>query len=315
MSTLELGQKQRGEAGPGPTTPRTGTFDALGHRFSVASQDVRTIALVEEAFSVLAAGGPPGCWYHVRRHADCIELRWRTTTLGVVTDCADVLSLLTCHVQRAAITAADGDLVLPPAEWNSTDRTFVIGGETGCGVSTLVAALVGEGCSYMSDDAIPVEMRSGKVRACPQPILLDDRSLDLLPEITALRSGLNRGAEGDSSRCGRRNRRMHRSLGDVSVVLFPERDDSGITMLNRSITTTPSYASQSMRTTSRRTSRTPSRRSTTWCAAQMRSRSWVATPTRAARAGMDTLAPSRIIAGASSQSGHRMCPDGGKPPV
>ena len=230
MSTLESPHEQ-GVDGPGPVDRHTGAFDALGYRFAVTSDDARTISLVEEAFAVLAVCGPPSCWYHVRHHEDSIEVGSKTTTLGVVADCADVLSLLRGHVQRAAITAADADLVLRAGGVEHEGRTFVVGGRAGCGVSTLVAALVGEGCSYMSDDAVPVEMRTGKVRAFPQPILLDDRSLDLLPEIAALRSGLDR-VHGRRIVAMRSAKAPPQSISrDVSVVLFPEHDDSGITMV------------------------------------------------------------------------------------
>ncbi len=281
MSTLELGHEpEHGADGPGPADAQTGTFDALGHRFSVASEDVRTIALVEEAFAVFAVCGPPSCWYHVRRHADSIEVGSKTTTLGVVTDRADVLSLLRVHVQRAAITAADGDLVLRAGGVELDGRTFVIGGETGCGVSTLVAALVGEGCSYMSDDAIPVEMRSGKVRAFPQPILLDDRSLDLLPEITALRSGREpcvrstfRGDAAGEIAASQPWRVTSPSCCSLNATI------QGSRCWSPSITTTPSCASPSTPTTSRGTSRMPSKRSTGWCGVRGRSPWWVVIPT------------------------------------
>ncbi len=233
MTTLDTGRGASGDSGgPGPTEACTGTFDALGHRFAVAGEDARTIALVEEAFAVLAVCAPPLGWYHLQRHADCVELTWNGKTVGTVTDCADALALLRSDVQRRAIAAADTDLVLRAGSVECDGRALVLSGSTGCGVSTLLAALVSEGCRYLSDDAIPVELRTGMVRPFPQPVLLDDRSLDLLPEITALRSGVE-------STHGRRlvAMRSGRALAEptsctVSTVLFPELDDSGITMLD-----------------------------------------------------------------------------------
>ena len=62
---------------------RTGTFDALGHRFAVTCTDPRMIALVEEAFDDLAVGGPPISRYHFRRHADCVHISWMGATVGI----------------------------------------------------------------------------------------------------------------------------------------------------------------------------------------------------------------------------------------
>ena len=215
----------------GASDERTGTFDALGHRFAVTCTDPRIIALVEEAFDDLAVGGPPISRYHFRRHADCVHISWMGATVGIVTDRAGALSVLRAHVQQSAIAAADADLVLRAGCVAFGERALVLSGDNGCGVSTLLAALVSEGGTYLSDDAIPVELRSGRVRPFPQPVLLDDRSLDLLPEVAALRAGAN-------STTGRRLVVMGcaptapgRSSWDVAVVLFPEYDDSGVTLL------------------------------------------------------------------------------------
>ena len=180
---------------------------------------------------MLAVCGPPLGWYRIRRDVDRVVVGWQDTVLGAVTDCAEVLSLVRAHVQRSAIAAADSDLVLRAGGVEFDGRTILISGEAKCGVSTLLAALVAEGCTYLSDDAIPVEMRSGKVRPFLQPLLVDDHSLDLVPEVGPLRSGFD-------IRHGRRLVAMRpvRSAPDcaprdVSVMLFPEPDDSGITVL------------------------------------------------------------------------------------
>jgi hypothetical protein len=232
MTTLETGRRHGADAGgPEPGDARTGTFDALGHRFAVASEDARTIALVDEAFAVLAVDAPPTGCYHVGGHPDRIEVRWNSSTLGVVSDCARVLPLLRAHVQRSAIAAADGDLVLRAGGVERDGRTLLISGSPGCGVSTLVAALVAAGSTYLGDDAIPVDMRSGSVRPFPQPLLLDDRSLDLLPEITALPAGPD-STSAKRLIAMRRTRSVHEvTPRDVSVVLFPEPDPSGITVV------------------------------------------------------------------------------------
>jgi hypothetical protein len=229
MTTLDVG---RGCVdGAAASDARTRTFDALGHRFAVASEDARIIRMVEEAFGVLAVCHGPHGWYHVRRHGESVELRWMEEIVGRVNDGADALDLLRADVQHRAIARAGGTELLLRAGCVEVDGQALLVSGARCGVSTLLAALVIEGCTYLSDDASPVEIPSGKVRPFPQPLLLDDRSLDLLPEVTALRSGVD-------TTSGRRLVPMHSArtpkehvARDVSIVLFPELDHSGLTML------------------------------------------------------------------------------------
>lgn len=232
MTTLDAGRGWGDANGePGPAEASTGTFDALGHRFAVAG-DARTIALVEEAYAVLAIFAPPLGWYHLRRHDDCVELTWSGTTVGTATSCAEALTLLRSDVQRRAIAAVDTDLVLRAGAVECDGRVLVLSGANGCGVSTLLAALVSEGSRYLSDDAIPVDVRSGRVRPFRQPVLLDDRSLDLLPEVTPLRSGVAR-SHGRRLVVMRRDRMAAESTPQsVHTVLFPALDASGVTMLH-----------------------------------------------------------------------------------
>jgi hypothetical protein len=220
MTTLELGPGQRSEHDD-PVEPCTGTFDALGHRFAVATEDLRVVALVESAFSVLAAGGKPTGWYRARRHAEAVELRWEEELVGTATDAADLLSLLRAHVQKSAIAAAEDDLVLRAGCVEHDGRVVLVSGARR-GVSTLVAALVAEGCTDLGDGAIPVELRSGRVRPFLPPVPLDDRALDLLPEVSPLRSGRDSVGAPEANHASR----------DVAFVVFPERDDSRIAMLH-----------------------------------------------------------------------------------
>jgi hypothetical protein len=232
MTTLERDREHDDGAEPTNHFLRTGTFDALGHRFGVACDDDRTLALVDEAFGVLAVSGPPIGWYHVEHRADAIHVRWMGSMVGAVTTPADALTLLRTHVQRRAISAADTDVVLRAGCAEIDGRTLVLSGDTGCGVSTLLAALVAAGGTYLSDDAMPVDVHSGRVRPFPQPLLLDDRSLDLLPEVIPLRSGLDTTSRRRLVALRHAGSSFQDAPRSVSIVLFPERDDSGVAMLH-----------------------------------------------------------------------------------
>src|SRR5207302_7402643 len=99
------------------------------------------------------------------------------------------------------------------------------------GKSTLVAALVALGLDYLTDEAVPVGLKDGRVRAFPRPMALDDHSLELLPEVIPLR--LPR-SEVDQKRviavrCS--STVVDVRPFEVALVVFPERDDSGLTLL------------------------------------------------------------------------------------
>lgn len=57
---------------------------------------------------------------------------------------------------------------------------IVVPGSSGTGKSTLVAACVAAGFSYVSDEALCIDSRGSKVVAYPRPMLLSDDSIRLL---------------------------------------------------------------------------------------------------------------------------------------
>jgi hypothetical protein len=59
-------------------------------------------------------------------------------------------------------------------------RVMVIPGVSGDGKSTLTAALVAAGFSYLTDELVAIEPATGFVRPYPKPLDLDRNSLDLL---------------------------------------------------------------------------------------------------------------------------------------
>jgi len=210
--------------------PRTSTFDALGHVFAVQCDESALLSLVERAFGALAVTGDPLGTYSVVRVGDRYDLTWRGEPVIAGADRAGLLDWLQWDVNRRAIAAADAELVLHAGCVARDGHAVVVSGASGSGKSTLVAALVSQGLDYLTDEAVPVGLADGHVRAFPRPIALDDHSLDLLPEVAPLRA-----APGDID-----HKRMvvmpspingnAPPLG-VTLVVFPERDDSGLTVL------------------------------------------------------------------------------------
>jgi len=210
---------------------RTGSFDALGHVFAVRCDDPSFGLFVEAAFQALAVTAEPDGWYDLRSHHGRSELTWEDKVVAGSTDRASAFGWLRWDVNRRAVASADAEVVLHAGCVAQGEHAIVISGAVGCGKSTLVAALTSEGLEYLTDEAVPVDVCTGQVRAFPQPMALDDHSLDLLPEIAALPSPPDtvfhkRVVPLHPSRAA-----LEHSVFDVAMVLFPERDASGLTIL------------------------------------------------------------------------------------
>jgi hypothetical protein len=211
-----MSQEQAGGAvRPGaaaPTTPaRTGTFDALGHRFAVVG-DPGVVAQLERAYAPLASAGAPARWYGIVRSGDrgaLVSNRRLVARAGLT----EVLDHLHADVRRRAVAAAGDDLVLHAGCVGLDGHAILVSGGPGCGTAPLVAALVERGCEYLSDEVVPVELAGGRVRPFPGPLALHDPA----------------GAIGSPSRV---TVSRHSALR-VTMVVFGEADASGITLLQR----------------------------------------------------------------------------------
>ncbi len=210
---------------------RTGSFDALGHVFSVRCDDPAFGLLVEAAFHALAVTAEPDGGYELRSHHGQSELTWADEIVAQNTDRASAFGWLRWDVNRRAVASADAEVVLHAGCVAQDDHAIVISGAAGCGKSTLVAALTSEGLEYLTDEALPVDVCTGQVRAFPLPMALDDHSLDLLPEIAALPSPPDTVFHKRVVPLHPACPLLEHSTFDVAMVLFPERDASGLTIL------------------------------------------------------------------------------------
>jgi hypothetical protein len=229
LDAPESSPPERAEASESPA--RTGSFDALGHVFAISCTDLAFAALIETAFAALAVPGDPAGWYWIRGHGERFDLTWQGETVISNTDRASVLAWLHWDVNRRAVVAADADLVLHAGCVARDGRAIVISGASGSGKSTLVAAFVAQHCDYVTDEALPLELATGHVRSYPRPLALDDLSLDLLPEITPLRSPLDHATRKRLVVIKPGPEVRDHSVLEVAMVLFPERDDSGLTVM------------------------------------------------------------------------------------
>lgn len=203
------------------------SFDALGHVFAVQTDDQRLGELVGRSFAALATERAPKGSYAIQRTPDGIlEVAWDGRAPVSSRNCAGVLAWLRHDVTRRAVAAADGDLVLHAGCAALGEDAVVVSGAPSTGKSTLVAALLARGLTYIADEAVPLDIVSAKVRAFPGPMALDDHSLDLLPEVIPLRVPRGGAAIRHLIVAGRRGL-CPPSPRNVAMVLFPEREGPG----------------------------------------------------------------------------------------
>lgn len=161
-----------------------GPYAGLGHRCVVRSTSSAIATALEPVLrALLAPPGPVAVTYSLYATdvpAARFVLYADAHRVGMVPTIARVIDALLWHLNRAVAAAADPELVLLHGAAAAADgRVVVLPAASGAGKSTLVAALTGEGFSYLSDEiaALTPEL---DVVAYPKPISLRPGSWPLL---------------------------------------------------------------------------------------------------------------------------------------
>lgn len=171
---------------PGPT------FAALDHRFTVAGP-AEIVGHIRQLLGALVADGPADHHYLLDRAgaADGADagmhdgwlVAYDDAVLLADDDAGRVVDHLLWHINHRAVTEAVTGVVLHASAVRSGNRAYVFAGSMNAGKSTLVAALVRAGLTYLTDEAVPVDPRSLTVGPYPKPIGLDPGSWPLFPEL------------------------------------------------------------------------------------------------------------------------------------
>lgn len=166
---------------------RSATFSALGWDFAVATHDPALTAHVDRVFGSLACTGEPAHRFEISEVEGPTPRTLRLTLDGdeleTTTDPARPLALIVWHVNRAAIAAADDDVLLHASAAAHDGAAVVMAGDMEVGKTTLVTALVRAGLSYLTDEAVAVDPATGELRAFPRALSLDPGSWPLFPEL------------------------------------------------------------------------------------------------------------------------------------
>lgn len=163
-----------------------GGYRALDFRFTISAPSLPRLAvLISQAFMSLATGGD-ACEGSAKYTVSPGEASGPSLHVDgeLVGECRDelfLMDLLMWHVnQRAIAAAAPTSLVLHAAAVTRNGMTIALPAASGSGKSTLVAALVRRGWSYVTDEALAIDLESWRARPYPKPISLGYDSFPLL---------------------------------------------------------------------------------------------------------------------------------------
>lgn len=221
---------------------RLGPFDALDHRFVVEIQGLDAVRseLGSELERVLAAlsSDASACHgafrYHVVRGQDGLALWAEDLRLDVHPSPAGVLATLLWDINRRAVAATTGDLVLHAgAVADEAGRAILLPAAMEAGKTTLVTALLRDGMRYLSDELAAVSDGTATVRPFSKALSLDPGSWPLFPELAPRdgRGGLSPHqwlVTADDVRPGA----DHGSTAPLGMLVFPRHAPGAATALH-----------------------------------------------------------------------------------
>ena len=106
------------------------------------------------------------------------------------------LAGLVTAVTRLALDETPDQLHLHCAALTLDDRGVLISAAAGTGKSTLAAALIGAGWTYVSDEAVAFGLEVSMIHGFPKPLMIKPGGGDLVPELRAARISLAADDDG-----------------------------------------------------------------------------------------------------------------------
>jgi hypothetical protein len=170
---------------------RTPTLNALSYRFALRTDDVRLGRYLDSLFAGLRDhdGGVAEHWYSLHgRSGATVDVSRDGEVLVRAVGPADAVSWVVWHVNRSAVEAGDGHLLLHAGALEVDGWAVVLPGVSGSGKSTLCAGLAQAGFDYLSDELVALDLTTDRVLPYPKPITVKAGSFEALARI-GLRPG------------------------------------------------------------------------------------------------------------------------------
>ena len=169
-------------------TTTTQTFRALDFAFTLESDDPDLTRYVDEVFASLGDVGEgeaiPGR-YTAEAGANGYTLRLGDRMVASSAGAERVVTLLTWHVTREALSALGDRVVLHAAAAEYGGRALLLPGPSGSGKSTLVAALVRRGLGYLTDELAVLDGNPARIRSFSKPLGLSTSPPPPLDDLAA----------------------------------------------------------------------------------------------------------------------------------
>ncbi|MFP5489063.1 MAG: hypothetical protein ACLGHQ_12245 [Acidimicrobiia bacterium] len=167
-----------------PEGAEVGLFRMFDLDFGLRCDDPELGGLLGSLLAPFLVDGDPRCWYDVESTA--AGGAHRVLLDGVqVLEIADhfLVGVLLWHLNQRVMLETRSHLLVHAGAVSLGGQAVVFPGDADAGKSTLVAALVADGFSYLSDEAAAVDLETGMVCPYPRAIALERGSWPLLPAL------------------------------------------------------------------------------------------------------------------------------------
>ena len=164
----------------------TGRFVTFQHDFGIRTDDAWLGTYLSRTLRAFAVSGSPTRWYSVIGSTDPEE-RYRIYLDDEGLFAAPTLDraarYVLWHINAQVIQSTDGHMLVHGAGATLQDGAVVLPAEMNAGKTTLVAGLILDGFSLLTDELVALNLKTGLVDPYPRPLNVGIGSWDLLPSL------------------------------------------------------------------------------------------------------------------------------------
>lgn len=163
---------------------QAGPFRMFDLEFGLRSEDGAVGSFIGSLLLPFLGHGRPRTWYEIRRLPGKAAHRVLLDDVQVLEMAEEFLAgVFFWHLNQRVMLDTRSHLLVHAGAASLDGRAVVFPGDPDAGKSTLVAALVADGFSYLSDEAAAVDLDTGLVCPYPRAMALERGSWPLLPAL------------------------------------------------------------------------------------------------------------------------------------
>jgi hypothetical protein len=174
------------------STWSSGPCAALEHRFTVTlpreGEFVGVLGAVVRPFATPSADLPPSAGHYlIKRSSEGplpYDLFYNGQRLTSGVRAPDFCTMLSWHINRSVIDGSrDRHVLMHAACVTAAGVTVILPADQESGKTTTTAGLLRQGYDYVTDEAVALDPRTGRVTPFPKTLSLDPGSWHLFPEL------------------------------------------------------------------------------------------------------------------------------------